>query len=98
MTTCKIIWTPTTKEPKTCHALATTSHPSECGQQHTLISVNAQTVAWQQSIGNSEATMSKKCGEWRDQFITTLSPTHWVSVQDKGSVQDKVSHSTPKYP
>ena len=25
MTTCKIIWTPTTKEPKFCHALATTS-------------------------------------------------------------------------
>ena len=39
--------------------------PSECGGQHTLISVHAQTAAWQQSNGNSEGRMSKKCGEWR---------------------------------
>ena len=43
-----------------------TSQPSECEQQHNLISVHAQTAAWQQSNGNSEARMSEKCGEWRD--------------------------------
>ena len=42
------------------------SQPSECGRQHTLISVHAQTAAWQQSNGNSEAKTSDKCGEWRD--------------------------------
>ena len=44
----------------------TQAQPSECGRQHTLISVHAQTAAWQQSNGNSEARMSEKCGEWRD--------------------------------
>ena len=33
---------------------------------------------------NSEARMSKKCGERRDYFIMTLSPIHLVPVQDKG--------------
>ena len=61
------------------------SQPSECGRQHALISVHAQTAACQQSNGNSEAMMSEKCGEWRDYFIMTLSPIHWVPVQDKGS-------------
>ena len=42
------------------------SQPSECGRQHTLISVHAQTAAWQQSNGNFEARMSEKYGEWRD--------------------------------
>ena len=42
------------------------SQPSECGRRHILISVHAQTAAWQQSNGNSEARMSEKCGEWRD--------------------------------
>ena len=40
--------------------------PSECGRQHTLISVHAQTAALQQSNVNSEARMSEKCREWRD--------------------------------
>ena len=40
--------------------------PSECGLQHTLISVHAQSAAWQQSNGNSETRMSEKYGEWRD--------------------------------
>ena len=42
------------------------SQPSECGRQHILISIHAQTAAWQQSNENSEAMMSQKCGEWRD--------------------------------
>ena len=42
------------------------AQPSEYGRQHTLISVHAQTAAWHQSNGNSEARMSEKCGEWRD--------------------------------
>ena len=42
------------------------AQPSECGRQHTLISIHAQTSAGQQSNGNSEARMSEKCGEWRD--------------------------------
>ena len=49
----------------TCPATSI-AQPSECGRQHTLISVHAQTAAWQQSNGNSEARMSEKCGEWRD--------------------------------
>ena len=61
------------------------SQPSECGRQNTRISVDAQTAARQQSNGNSEVRMSEKCGEWRDYFIITLSPIHWVPVQDKGS-------------
>ena len=61
------------------------AQPSECGRQHTLISVHAQTAAQQQSNGNSEARMSEKCGEWRYQFIMTLSLIHWVPLQDKGS-------------
>ena len=59
--------------------------PSECGRQHTLNIVHAQTAAQQQSNGSYEARMSGKCGEWRDLFIMTLSPIHWVPVQDKGS-------------
>ena len=42
------------------------SQPSGCGRKHTLISIHAQTAAWQQSNGNSEARMSEKFGEWRD--------------------------------
>ena len=41
--------------------------------------------AVQQSNESSKARMSQKCGEWRDQFITTLSLIHSVPVQDKGS-------------
>ena len=52
--------------------LALPTQPSECGRQHTLISVHAQTAAWQQSYGNSEARMSKKYGEWRDYTIHTV--------------------------
>ena len=59
--------------------------PSECGRQHTLNIVHAQTAAQQQSNESNEARMSGKCGEWRDKFIMTLSPIHWVPVQDKGS-------------
>ena len=44
----------------------TNSKPSECGQQHTLNIVHAQTAAQQQSNGSYEARMSGKCGEWRD--------------------------------
>ena len=33
---------------------------------HTRITVHAQTAAQQQSDGNFEARMSKKCREWRD--------------------------------
>ena len=54
-------------------------------QLHTRITVHAQTADRQQSNGNFEARMSQKCREWRDQFIMTLSPIHWVPVQDKGS-------------
>ena len=61
------------------------SQPSKCGQQRTLNIVHVQTAAQQQSIGSYEARMSRKCGVWRDYFIMTLSPIHWVSVQDKGS-------------
>ena len=61
------------------------SQPSECGRQRTLNIVHAQTAAQQQSNGSNEARMSGKCGEWRGYFIMTLSPTHWVPVQDKGS-------------
>ena len=39
-----------------------TTEPFECGRQHTLNSVYAQTAAWQQSNGNFEARMSEKCG------------------------------------
>ena len=46
--------------------LIRSTQPSECGRQHTLISVHAQTASWQQSNGNSEAMRSEKCGEWRD--------------------------------
>ena len=46
--------------------LTQASQPPECERQHTLISVHAQTAAWQQSNINSEARMSEKCGEWRD--------------------------------
>ena len=42
------------------------SQPSECGLQHTLNIVHAQTAAQQQSNGSYEARMSGKCGEWRD--------------------------------
>ena len=42
------------------------SQPSECGRQHTLNIVHAQTAAQQQSIESNEARMSGKCGEWRD--------------------------------
>ena len=49
------------------------------------IIVHAQTAAQQQSNGSYEARMSGKCGEWRDLFIMTLSPIHWVPVQDKES-------------
>ena len=42
------------------------SQPSECEWQHTLISVHAQTAAWQQANGNFEARMFEKCGELRD--------------------------------
>ena len=48
------------------HTHTHTPQLSECGRQQTLISVHAQTAAWQQSNENSEARMSKKCGEWRD--------------------------------
>ena len=54
-------------------------------QLRTRIIVHAQTADQQQSNGSYEARMSGKCGEWRDLFIKTLSPIHWVSVQDKGS-------------
>ena len=57
------------------------SQPSKCGRQHTLNIVHAQTAAQQKSNGSSEARMSGKCGEWRDYFIMTLSPIHWVPVQ-----------------
>ena len=46
--------------------IAVISQPSECGRQHTLNIVNAQTAAQQQSNGSYEARMSGKCGEWRD--------------------------------
>ena len=49
------------------------------------ITVHAQTAARQQSNGKSEARMSGKCEDWRDQFMMTLSPIPWVPVQDKGS-------------
>ena len=49
----------------------------------TRIIVCAQTAAQQQSNGSYEARMSRKCGEWRDEFIMTLSPIHWAPVQDK---------------
>ena len=65
--------------------LAPASQPSEWGRQRSLNIVHAQTAAQQQSNGSYEARMSMKCGEWRDQFIMTLSPIHWVPVQDKGS-------------
>ena len=42
------------------------AQPSECGRQHTLNIVHAQTAAQQQSNGSYEARMSGKCGEWRD--------------------------------
>ena len=42
----------------------------------TRITVHAQTAALQQSNENFEARMSGKCGEWRDQFIMTLSLIH----------------------
>ena len=61
------------------------SQPSECGRQRILNIVHAQKAAQQQSNGSYEARMSGKCGEWRDYFIMTLSPIHWVPVQDKGS-------------
>ena len=61
------------------------AQPSECKQQHTMNIVYAQTAAQQQSNGSYEARMSGKCGEWRDEFIMTLSPIHWVPVQNKGS-------------
>ena len=64
------------------------SQPSECGQQHTLISVHAQTAAWKQSNGNSEARMSEKCGEWRDLFIMTLSRS--IGSQCKIRIKDTV--------
>ena len=54
-------------------------------QLRTRIIVHAQTAAQQQSNGSYESRMSGKCGEWRDSFIMTLSPIHWVPVQDKGS-------------
>ena len=47
--------------------------------------VYAQTAAQQQSNGSYEARMSGKCREWREEFIMTLSPIHWVPVQNKGS-------------
>ena len=61
------------------------SQPSECGRQRTPNIVHAQTAAQQQSNGSYEARMFRKCVEWRDLFIMTLSPIHWVPVQDKGS-------------
>ena len=42
------------------------SQPYECGRQRTLNIVRAQTAAQQQSNGSYEASMSGKCGEWRD--------------------------------
>ena len=59
--------------------------PSECGRQRTLNIVHAQAATQQQSNGSYEARMSGKCGEWKDYLIMTLSPIHWVPVQDKGS-------------
>ena len=52
---------------------------------HTKIFVYAQTADQQQSYGNFEVRMFKKYREWIAQFIMTLSPSHWVPVQDKGS-------------
>ena len=54
------------KYPLSQPGISSAAQPSECGRQDTLISVHAQTAAWQQSNGNSEARMSEKCGEWRD--------------------------------
>ena len=51
----------------------------------TLNIVLAQTAAQQQCNGSYEARMSGKCGEWRDYFIMTVFPIHWVPGQDKGS-------------
>ena len=39
------------------------AQPSECGRLHILISVHAQTAAWQQSNKISEARVSGKCGK-----------------------------------
>ena len=44
----------------------TSTQPSECGREHTLNIVPAQTAAQQQSNESYEARMSGKCGEWRD--------------------------------
>ena len=35
------------------------TRPSECGRQHTLISLHAQTAGWQPSNGNFKARMSE---------------------------------------
>ena len=67
------------------YTLYTTHSPLILLRLRTRIIIHAQTAAQQQSNGNFDARMSEKCGEWRDEFIMTLSPIHWVPVQDKGS-------------
>ena len=49
-----------------CNVKFEVAQPSECGREHTLNIVHAQTAAQQQSNGSYEARMSGKCGEWRD--------------------------------
>ena len=58
---------------------------SECGRQHTLNNVHGHTAAWLQSNEHRAVRMSQISTYWRECSIVTLSTSHWVSVQDKGS-------------